>query len=118
MLYRTRKIIENTIENYIASDSLTRGTAIAFYSVTSLIPVLIIVIAIAGLVFGEDAAPGAIVRELTALIGSDSAKLIQGAIESAYNSGSNGLAIIFGTAILILTASGVFGDLQSAVFEC
>jgi membrane protein len=115
MLNRTRKILENTLENYLVSESLTRGAAIAFYSVTSLIPVLVIVIAIAGLAFGEEAARGAIVRELAALIGSDSAKLIQGAIESAYNSGSNGFALIFGTIILILTASGVFGELQAAL---
>jgi membrane protein len=115
MFSRTRKILENTIENYIVSDSLTRGAAIAFYSVTSLIPVLVIVISIAGLAFGEEAARGAIVRELGVLIGSDSAKLIQGAIESAYNSGSNSFAIMVGAIILILTASGVFGELQSAL---
>jgi membrane protein len=115
MLARTRKILESTVENYIDSDSLTRGAAIAFYSVTSLIPVLVIVIAIAGLVFGEGAARGAIVRELAALIGPDSAKLIQGAIESAYQSGSNGFALIVGAIILALTVSGVFGELQSAL---
>jgi membrane protein len=115
ILNRTRKILESTVENYIASDSLTRGAAIAFYSVTSLIPVLVIVIAIAGLAFGEEAARGAIVRELAALIGSDSAKLIQGAIESAYNSGSNSFALIVGAIILALTVSGVFAELQSAL---
>src|SRR6185369_16691255 len=56
MLSRTRKLLESTVENYIASDGLTRGAAIAFYSVTSLIPVLLIVIAIAGVFFGESAA--------------------------------------------------------------
>lgn len=115
MLQRARKILEDTAENYIASDSLTRGAAIAFYSVTSLIPVLVIVIAIAGLAFGEDAARGAIVRELTALIGADSANLIQSAIESAYTSGSNGFALALGMIVLALTISGVFGELQSAL---
>jgi membrane protein len=56
MFSRIRKILESTVDNYIASDSITRGAAIAFYSVTSLIPVLVIVIAIAGLAFGEEAA--------------------------------------------------------------
>ena len=112
---RTHKILGSTLGNYIASDSLTRGAAIAFYSVTSLVPVLVIVIAIAGLAFGEDAARGAIVRELGELIGSDSAKLIQGAIESAYNTGSNSFALIVGAIILALTVSGVFGELQSAL---
>lgn len=115
MLNRTRRILESTLENYIASDSLTRGAAIAFYSVTSLVPVLVIVIAIAGLVFGEEAARGAIVRELAALIGSDSAELIQGAIQSAYTSGANSFALIVGAIILALTVSGVFGELQSAL---
>ena len=94
MLQRARKILESTSDNYIASDSLTRGAAIAFYSVTSLIPVLIIVIAIAGLAFGEGAARGAIVGELASLIGADSAKLIQSAIENAYASGANGFALV------------------------
>ena len=115
MLSRTRRILENTVENYIASDSLTRGAAIAFYSVTSLIPVLVIVIAIAGLAWGEDAARGAVARELVGLIGSDSAKLIQGAIESASDSGSTGFALVVGAIILALTLSGVFCELQSAL---
>ena len=89
MLKRTRKILQDTVENYVASNSLTRGAAIAFYSVTSLIPVLVIVIAIAGLAFGEEAARGAIVRELSELVGPDGAMLVQGAIESAYNSDLN-----------------------------
>ena len=101
-----RSILENTAENYLVSDYLTRGAAIASYSVTSLIPVLVIVIAIAGLVFGEGAARGAIVAELTTLIGSDSAKLIQEAIENAYASGANGFALVVGAIILALTVSG------------
>jgi membrane protein len=115
MLKYARRVLENTAENYIDSDSLTRGAAIAFYSVTSLIPVLVIVIAIAGLAFGESAARGAIVQELSVLVGLDGAKLIQGAIESAYKSGSNGFALVVGTITLVLTVSGVFGELQSAL---
>jgi len=110
-----RKILQSTIGNYIASESLTRGAAIAFYAVTSLIPVLVMVVAIAGLVFGETAARGAIVRQLAALIGSDGANLIQVAIDSASSSGSNAVALILGVLILALTVSGVFGELQSAL---
>jgi membrane protein len=110
-----RKILQSTIGNYIASESLTRGAAIAFYAVTSLIPVHVMVVAIAGLVFGETAARGAIVRQLAALIGSDGANLIQVAIDSASSSGSNAVALILGVLILALTVSGVFGELQSAL---
>ena len=110
-----RKILQSTIANYIASESLTRGAAVAFYAVTSLIPVLVMVIAIAGLAFGETAARGAIVHQLGALIGSDGANLIQVAIDSASSSGSNAVALILGAVILGLTVSGVFGELQSAL---
>src|SRR5438105_82969 len=88
LLNQSRAILRSTTENYIASESLTRGAAIAFYSVTSLIPVLAIVIAIGSVVFGETAARGAIVSELGALVGSAGAQLIQIAIESASRSGS------------------------------
>ena len=75
------QILRSTAANYVASESLTRGAAIAFYSVTSLIPVLVIVIAIAGLAFGQTAARGAIVRQLAALAGPETANLIEAAIE-------------------------------------
>jgi membrane protein len=115
MLAPTRRILVDTVDNYFAGDCLTRGAAIAFYSVTSLVPVLIIVIAIAGIAFGEDAARGAIVGELANLIGPSSAALIQDAIESAYRSESSSFALIAGAVILTLTVSGVFGELQAAL---
>jgi uncharacterized BrkB/YihY/UPF0761 family membrane protein len=49
------KTLKDAVSGYIAHEALTRGAAIAFYTVTSLAPVLVIVVAIAGLVFGQDA---------------------------------------------------------------
>jgi membrane protein len=112
---RVWKILEATVDNFDASDSFSRGAALAFYSVTSLVPVLIIAIAIAGAVFGEEAARGAIVRELAGLIGRDSATFVQDAIESASESGSDVWAIVLGAIVLVFTASGVFGELQTAL---
>jgi membrane protein len=56
------KLLEETVLAFIEDEALSRGAAIAFYTVTSIAPVLLIVIAIAGLVFGEDAAENAIVK--------------------------------------------------------
>lgn len=112
---RAWKILEATADNFDASDSFSRGAALAFYSATSLVPVLIIAVAIAGAVFGEEAARGAIVRELAGLIGRDGAKLVQSAIASASKSGSDVWAIVLGSVVLIFTASGVFGELQTAL---
>jgi membrane protein len=112
---RVWKILEDTIDNVDASDSFSRGAALAFYSVTSLVPVLIIAIAIAGGVFGEEAARGAIVGELRGLIGRDGAEFVQDAIVSASRSGSDVWAVTLGALVLVFTASGVFGELQAAL---
>lgn len=114
-LRRAWKIIEATADNFDSSDSFSRGAALAFYSVTSLVPVLVIAIAIAAAVFGEEAARGAIVRELGGLIGRDGAKFVQNAITSAFQSTSDVWAILVGAVVLVLSASGVFGELQTAL---
>jgi len=114
-------IIKETIAAFIDDEALTRGAAIAFYTVTSLGPVLFIVIAIAGLVFGEDAARGAISAELGGLMGHQSADLLQTAIQSAAKSSSGFLAAATGIVALIITASGVFTEMQqtlNVVWRC
>jgi membrane protein len=95
--------------SFIADDALSRGASIAFYTVTSIAPVLVIVIAIAGLVFGHDAAQGAIAAQLSGLMGSQSAELLQTAIHSASGKSSGIIATSLGLLALLVTASGVFG---------
>ena len=94
---------------------MSRGAAIAFYTATSLAPVLLIVIAIAGLVFGQDAARNALTGQLSGLMGDQTAQLLQTAVASASKKSSGTLATLVGLLTLILTASGVFGEMQSAL---
>jgi membrane protein len=108
-------IIKDTASGFIADEALSRGAAIAFYTATSLAPVLLIVIAIAGLAFGKDAAQNAITGELGGLMGDQTAQLLQTAIASASKKSSGTLATLVGVLTLILTASGVFGEMQSAL---
>jgi membrane protein len=108
-------IIKDTASGFIADEALSRGAAIAFYTATSLAPVLLIVIAIAGLAFGKDAAQNAITGELGGLTGDQTAQLLQTAIASASKKSSGTLATLVGVLTLILTASGVFGEMQSAL---
>jgi membrane protein len=104
-----------TVEEFVADNALSRGAAIAYYTVTSLAPVLLIVIAIAGLVFGQAAAQGAIVGELSGMMGSTSADVLQSMIESAGHPRSGTVATLIGIVTLLATASGVFGEIQSAL---
>jgi hypothetical protein len=76
------QILKETVLGFINDDALSRGAAIAFYTVTSVAPVLLIVIAIAGLAFGEEAAQNAITAQLSDLIGDQTAELLQTAVVS------------------------------------
>src|SRR5260370_22302191 len=96
---------KNSIVSLIDDGALSRGASIAFYTVTSIAPVLIIVIAIAGLVFGEDAARGAIAAQLSGLMGVESAAFLQTVIASAANRSSGMLATALGVVTFLVIAS-------------
>ncbi len=108
-------LIKGSVYAFIEDEALTRGAAIAFYTVTSIGPVLFIVVAIAGLVFGEDAARGAISDQLGGLMGQQGSDLLQTAIQSASQRSSGIIAAVVGIATLIITASGVFTEMQQAL---
>jgi membrane protein len=76
---------------------------------------LFIVVAIAGLVFGEEAATGAIAAQLAGLMGQQSADLLQSAIQGAAGMSSGVLATAFGIVMLVITASGVFTEMQQSL---
>jgi uncharacterized BrkB/YihY/UPF0761 family membrane protein len=108
-------LLKDTILSFIDDEALSRGAAIAFYTVTSIAPVLLIVIAIAGLAFGRDAAQNAIIAQLSGLMGPQTAEVLQSAVASAAGKSSGIMATIVGIITLIATASGVFGEMQSAL---
>jgi membrane protein len=109
------RLLKDTVVHFIDDEALTRGAAIAFYTVTSLAPVLLLVISIAGLVFGQDAAQGAIISQLTALMGKQAGEVVQTALSSASAKSSGILATLIGLVTLLITASGVFGEMQTAL---
>ncbi len=92
------------------------AAALAYYTIFSLAPLMIIAIAIAGAVFGEEAARGELVSQIQGLVGREGAEAIQAMIENANKPGSGGgFATLIGSALLLLGASGVFGQLQLAL---
>ena len=87
-------IIKQTIGSFITDRAMTHGAAIAYYTTFSLAPLLLIVIAIAGLMFGRDAVQGAILAEVRGLIGTESAGFLEQLIKSASNPGSGIVATV------------------------
>jgi membrane protein len=93
----------------------TLGAALAFYTALSLSPIVLIVIAISGLVFGREAAQGHIVDQLRELVGTQGAQAIETMLAHAWEPTANILAIIVGVATLLIGATGVFAQLQDAL---
>ncbi len=108
-------LLKATVEGFIADDALSRGASIAYYTLFALAPVLLIIIAIAGMVFGHDAAQGAIVGQLSGLMGRKTAEALQAMIESASQPREGMLATLIGLVVIVVAASGVFGEVQSAL---
>jgi membrane protein len=108
-------VLKDAVNSFIEHEALTRGAAIAFYTATSFAPVILIVVAIAGLVYGQEAAQGAIANQLGDLMGKQASDLLQTAVASSNSKSSGFLAAAVGIITLIVTASGVFGEMQAAL---
>ena len=108
-------ILKAAMSGYISHGSLSRGAAISFYAVTSLAPVLLIVVAIAGLAFGQDAVRGTLVREIGGLLGEQGGELIQTILARSSDKASGAVASVIGVLMVLVTASGVFSEMQAAL---
>jgi hypothetical protein len=115
LMGRLWQILKGAFSGYLANDALSRGAAIAFYAATSLAPLLLIVVAIAGLVFGQDAARGAISEALGQLLGPTGGDFIKSILERSSDPGSGALTTILGVITVPITASGVFGEMHTAL---
>lgn len=109
------RLVKNTVFAFIEDEALSRGAAIAFYTVTSIAPILLIVVAIAGLAFGREAAQGALTAQIGGLMGRQTADVLQSAVANASGKSSGILATMIGVVTVLATASGVFGEMQSAL---
>jgi cytochrome bd-type quinol oxidase subunit 2 len=107
------RLLRGTVFAFIEDDALSRGAAIAFYTATSIAPILLVVIA--GLAFGGEAARGAITAQLSGLMGQQTATILQSAVASSGSKLSATLAAIIGIVTVIATVSGIFSEMQSAL---
>ena len=108
-------LCETAVNKWFDDRAPTMGAAIAYYTVFSLAPMLVMVIAVAGLAFGQKAAEGALFGELADLIGPESAAAVQAMLRSASDTGSGIFATAVGIGTLIIAATAVLGELQSAL---
>jgi len=91
------------------------GAALSYYTVFSLAPLLLIVVSIAGLVFGEDAARGEIFGQLAGLLGVDAAKAVEGVLTSLNKPAQGITGTVVGVGVLLIGATSVFAELQDSL---
>jgi membrane protein len=109
------KVFYQAVQGYIQHGDLSRGAAIAFYTVTSLAPLMLIVIALAGLVIGTDAARSGVIDEFAGLVGPQGADLIKSIVVRSSDPASGTAATVIGAIMVLVTASGIFGEMQAAL---
>jgi membrane protein len=107
--------VREAFANWLDDRAPRLGAALAYYTALSLAPLLLIIIGIAGLVFGQEAARGQIVGQLQGLVGDEGARAIQDMLANARTPASGTIATIVGFATLLVGAAGVFGQLQDAL---
>ncbi len=109
------RLAKQSVNAWIDDYAPSMGAAISYYTVFSIAPLLIIVIAVAGLVWGRDAVQGEIVAQLTGLIGQEGAVGVQALIESANKPAKGVVATLISVVVLLVGATTVFAELQSAL---
>jgi membrane protein len=105
-------LLRKSADAWVDDRASSMGAALSYYTVFSIAPLLLIAISVAGLVFGADAARGAIVAELQGLVGERSAQTIQDLLQSVSEPREGAIATLIGAVLLLVGATTVFAELQ------
>jgi membrane protein len=107
-------VLRDTVKDFLEDNALRLSAALAYYSIFSLAPLLIIIIALAGFFLDESTVRQQVHNQLSGLLGSQSTQTVESML-AARKVGSTTLATILGVGALLLGASGLFGQLQDAL---
>jgi membrane protein len=109
------RLLLDAVKSWSTDEVPRLGASLAYYTLFALSPILIIAIAIAGSVYGEQAVRGQIVGEIGGLIGRQGAEAVQSILQGVHQDSTGGFAVIVSTITLIIAASGAFLELQHAL---
>jgi len=108
-------VARDTVSDWITHNASSLGAALAFYTLFSIAPILVIAMAVAGSVFGPNVAETQVLDEMRGLLGDAGAKAVQSLLASAHQSGLKGIAAAIGIVTLLIGATSVFGELQQTL---
>lgn len=109
------QILKNTVVGFMNEPSLKYSASLAYYTVFSVGPILVLMISLAGIFLGEEAIEGKVFTELRGLIGASVAKQVQDIIKNLSLSGKSNIALTISVITLLLGATTVFGDIQNSI---
>ena len=112
---RVFKLLKATFDAWMEDGALRLSAALAYYSIFSIAPLLVIAISVAGLVLGADAVRGHLDDQLKSCIGAQAAESVQSMVQSASKPSDGWMGAVIGFVTLMLGASGVFGQLKDAL---
>ena len=108
-------LARETLQSWSDDYASSMGAALAYYTMFSIAPLLLIVISVAGLFFGEQAARGEILDQLQGLMGAEGAQAVQALLASVNHPQAGIFATLFGIGALLVGATTVIGELQNAL---
>jgi len=108
-------LLKGTFSGFINDNAIKLSAALSYYTIFSLAPLLIIIISLSGIFFGDEAVSGRIFGQISGLVGSEAALQIQEIIKNVKLSNSNTYAAVFGLVVLLIGASGVFAEIQDSI---
>lgn len=108
-------IVAKSISAWVEHNASSMGAALAFYTLFSVAPILIIALAVAGYFFGAQIAETDLLSQLQELTGDAGAQALRNLLDSAHYSDKKGVAAAVGLATLLVGATSVFGELQHAL---
>ena len=114
---RLKIVLIESLTSWIDHRASSKGAALAFYTLFSMTPILVVAIAVAGYVFGAEAAQGEIVNQMQGLVGPNGAQAIQALLAAAQDPASGLVAILVASALLLLGATSVFAELKGSLDE-
>ena len=109
------KFNKQVISEFIADNILKYSASLAYYTILSLAPLLIIILYVTGILFGKEAISGELYGQIKDLVGSDAALQVQTSIQNIHLSTDNLFASSFGVVLLLVGATGIFGEIQDSL---
>jgi membrane protein len=108
-------ILKSALNGFIDDKALKYSASLAYYTIFSIAPLLLLVISMASIFLGKDAIQGKVFSEINGLVGNDAAKQIQDMIKHLEMSGKSTISVVIGVVVLIIGATSVFAEIQESI---